>query len=255
MAQIGAIRARRRRQAAASNIQERHFLERTTRLPNKKETMFYDILWQRISDDDSLVGEHELLNLLQLIEPRQIKSIQKQMQLVSAILTLTRPESQSLRIGKEKFSQFVGKLTKESAHPAQEWPPVFLPFRYALMTLFKKITETSGVCPNFVPFVLYRLSSIPNTSAGDTSATLNTDDGCSCSICRDELQLNQVILHPSCRHLFHEQCITLWLQSSKACPMCRRNVLLGAAKEAKRAGSDGIFSKRMLERRNNCIIQ
>ncbi|KAH7282285.1 hypothetical protein KP509_35G023500 [Ceratopteris richardii] len=47
-----------------------------------------------------------------------------------------------------------------------------------------------------------------------------------CSVCLSEFKEGEVLrLMPSCGHLFHKDCIDLWLLSNLTCPLCR-SVLL-----------------------------
>ena len=42
----------------------------------------------------------------------------------------------------------------------------------------------------------------------------------SCPICYEEFDKGSLL---SCGHVFHENCIQLWLQKKKKCPVCRGN--------------------------------
>lgn len=48
-----------------------------------------------------------------------------------------------------------------------------------------------------------------------------------CCVCLGEFEmeeeLNQV---PSCKHVFHIDCITHWLHSNSTCPLCRASIIL-----------------------------
>ncbi|NXO16820.1 PJA2 ligase, partial [Oriolus oriolus] len=48
----------------------------------------------------------------------------------------------------------------------------------------------------------------------------NGQDQC-CTICCSEYVEGEVITELPCRHLFHKPCVTLWLQRSGTCPVCR----------------------------------
>ncbi|KAL3619462.1 hypothetical protein CASFOL_037032 [Castilleja foliolosa] len=49
--------------------------------------------------------------------------------------------------------------------------------------------------------------------------------GLECAICLIEFQGIDVLrLLTSCYHVFHKECIDLWLESHKTCPACRRNL-------------------------------
>ncbi|XP_032061926.1 E3 ubiquitin-protein ligase Praja-2 [Aythya fuligula] len=52
----------------------------------------------------------------------------------------------------------------------------------------------------------------------------NGQDQCCCTICFSEYVKDEIITELPCHHLFHKLCVTLWLQKSGTCPICR-NVL------------------------------
>ncbi|KAJ5718897.1 ubiquitin-protein ligase E3 [Penicillium malachiteum] len=43
-----------------------------------------------------------------------------------------------------------------------------------------------------------------------------------CSICTENVELNSSTLTLPCEHIYHENCITIWLRLSSTCPLCRR---------------------------------
>ncbi|KAH6790723.1 hypothetical protein C2S51_005729 [Perilla frutescens var. frutescens] len=49
--------------------------------------------------------------------------------------------------------------------------------------------------------------------------------GVECAICLVEFRSSDVLrLLTTCCHVFHQECIDLWLESHKTCPVCRRNL-------------------------------
>ncbi|XP_057775277.1 RING-H2 finger protein ATL29 [Salvia miltiorrhiza] len=49
--------------------------------------------------------------------------------------------------------------------------------------------------------------------------------GLECAICLVEFRSSDVLrLLTACCHVFHQECIDLWLESHKTCPVCRRNL-------------------------------
>ncbi|XP_027364406.1 RING-H2 finger protein ATL1-like [Abrus precatorius] len=50
---------------------------------------------------------------------------------------------------------------------------------------------------------------------------------CECAICLNEFQEDEKLrVIPNCSHVFHIDCIDVWLQNNVHCPLCRRNVSL-----------------------------
>ncbi|XP_064032468.1 E3 ubiquitin-protein ligase Praja-2 [Pogoniulus pusillus] len=58
----------------------------------------------------------------------------------------------------------------------------------------------------------------------------NGQDQC-CIICYDEYVEGEILKQLPCRHVFHRSCVTLWLQESGTCPVCR-HVLVPVLPEA-----------------------
>jgi hypothetical protein len=46
-----------------------------------------------------------------------------------------------------------------------------------------------------------------------------------CPICLDNYQINRVVMNLDCNHVFHHDCIKLWLQGNNTCPQCRENII------------------------------
>ncbi|CAN6243791.1 unnamed protein product [Urochloa humidicola] len=43
-----------------------------------------------------------------------------------------------------------------------------------------------------------------------------------CSVCLEDVRGGDMVRQvPACRHVFHVECIDMWLQSHRTCPMCR----------------------------------
>ncbi|CAO2038156.1 unnamed protein product [Urochloa humidicola] len=43
-----------------------------------------------------------------------------------------------------------------------------------------------------------------------------------CSVCLEDVRGGEMVRQvPACRHIFHVECIDMWLQSHRTCPMCR----------------------------------
>ena len=42
-----------------------------------------------------------------------------------------------------------------------------------------------------------------------------------CSVCKDDFEINQEIINLPCKHTFHKECLTPWLNERNSCPTCR----------------------------------
>lgn len=50
-------------------------------------------------------------------------------------------------------------------------------------------------------------------------------DGAQCSVCLGTVQVGDMVrMLPLCKHLYHVECIDLWLASHDTCPLCRAEV-------------------------------
>jgi hypothetical protein len=89
-----------------------------------------------------------------------------------------------------------------------------------------------GLCKRFQRQLLKRQvwqptqSSLPatpsTTSQQGSKQPMNTS---CCVICRDDLQRGEeVIVLPTCGHLFHPDCLEPWLEKQRVCPTCRTEV-------------------------------
>jgi E3 ubiquitin-protein ligase ATL41 len=64
-----------------------------------------------------------------------------------------------------------------------------------------------------------RASSNENNGVGSSADSESTPE---CSICLSSIEEGeQVRLLPNCRHLFHQECIDVWLSTNASCPVCR----------------------------------
>ncbi|XP_030049318.1 E3 ubiquitin-protein ligase Praja-2 isoform X2 [Microcaecilia unicolor] len=61
------------------------------------------------------------------------------------------------------------------------------------------------------------IDSLPQIIVADDH---NGQEQC-CAICCSEYVKDEIITELPCRHLFHKPCVTLWLQKSGTCPVCR----------------------------------
>uniref|UniRef100_A0A0E0LCB3 RING-type E3 ubiquitin transferase n=1 Tax=Oryza punctata TaxID=4537 RepID=A0A0E0LCB3_ORYPU len=50
-------------------------------------------------------------------------------------------------------------------------------------------------------------------------------EGAQCSVCLGAVQAGEVVRRlPACKHLYHVECIDMWLASHATCPICRTEV-------------------------------
>ncbi|CAD6251215.1 unnamed protein product [Miscanthus lutarioriparius] len=57
-----------------------------------------------------------------------------------------------------------------------------------------------------------------------------------CSVCLKDVQAGEMVRQlPACKHLFHVECIDMWLHSHRTCPVCRCNLLPPPRKVAAKA--------------------
>jgi hypothetical protein len=56
--------------------------------------------------------------------------------------------------------------------------------------------------------------------------SVQEDDAC-CSICLHSYDppAQQVACSPVCRHVFHKECLFMWLERNSTCPCCRQELL------------------------------
>ena len=50
-----------------------------------------------------------------------------------------------------------------------------------------------------------------------------TEDAC-CSVCLSQLEAGEDAKYLPCKHVYHPECIDRWLERSKLCPVCKRDV-------------------------------
>jgi len=46
-----------------------------------------------------------------------------------------------------------------------------------------------------------------------------------CSVCQEDFTLGERATLLTCNHLFHQKCITPWLEKNRTCPLCRKEVV------------------------------
>ncbi|CAL4888752.1 unnamed protein product [Urochloa decumbens] len=54
-----------------------------------------------------------------------------------------------------------------------------------------------------------------------------------CPVCLEDVDAGEMVRQlPACKHLFHVECIDMWLQSHRTCPVCRCNIMRSQRKVA-----------------------
>ncbi|KAJ0092571.1 hypothetical protein Patl1_25147 [Pistacia atlantica] len=62
-------------------------------------------------------------------------------------------------------------------------------------------------------------------SKGVNSKELGERNFCECAVCLSEFQEDEKLrIIPNCSHVFHIDCIDVWLQSNANCPLCRTSI-------------------------------
>ena len=76
---------------------------------------------------------------------------------------------------------------------------------------------------------------------------LGTDGKAECSICMDEVSLDEEITILPCSHWFHGQCVVAWLKEHDTCPQCRKPI--SSHEQVPRQGN----SRRRSSRRSSSV--
>uniref|UniRef100_A0ACD5YQ95 Uncharacterized protein n=1 Tax=Avena sativa TaxID=4498 RepID=A0ACD5YQ95_AVESA len=71
-----------------------------------------------------------------------------------------------------------------------------------------------------------RIDALPtfaySPSGTEGSADLESGTDKLCSVCLEDLEDGEMVRQlPTCKHLFHVECIDMWLHSHTTCPVCR----------------------------------
>lgn len=65
-----------------------------------------------------------------------------------------------------------------------------------------------------------------------------------CSVCMDELKIEEKVRKLPCAHLFHTDCIVPWLQMHATCPICRKTISLSDSVPPAPSGQSSYDSSR-----------
>ena len=68
---------------------------------------------------------------------------------------------------------------------------------------------------------------------GEVEAESSEDDSDCCPVCLNPYTAAEIVIELRCGHVFHEQCISRWLQQEPSCPQCRSLVAPSAADAAR----------------------
>ncbi|KAF3681391.1 RING-H2 zinc finger protein RHA4a [Capsicum annuum] len=73
--------------------------------------------------------------------------------------------------------------------------------------------DMKGMLKNKLPIILFDEDSMMRDSQ--------------CCVCLGEFEIEEELHQlPSCKHIFHVECIRHWLRSNFSCPLCRRRVII-----------------------------
>ncbi|XP_059276364.1 probable E3 ubiquitin-protein ligase RHA4A isoform X2 [Lycium ferocissimum] len=73
--------------------------------------------------------------------------------------------------------------------------------------------DVKGMLNNKLPVILFDEDSMTRDSQ--------------CCVCLGEFEIKEELHQlPSCKHIFHVECIRHWLRSNFSCPLCRRHVII-----------------------------
>ncbi|KAE9619190.1 hypothetical protein Lal_00047086 [Lupinus albus] len=78
-----------------------------------------------------------------------------------------------------------------------------------------------------IPLIQYKTQQEGRCSSSSNSREFGERSFCECAICLNEFQENEKLrIIPNCSHVFHIDCIDVWLQNNANCPLCRTSISL-----------------------------
>ena len=60
-----------------------------------------------------------------------------------------------------------------------------------------------------------------------------------CTVCIDEVKIDDEVIFLPCKHWFHEECVTMWLKEHNTCPICRTPIEANTGSGAGNRGPTG----------------
>ncbi|RCV21864.1 hypothetical protein SEVIR_4G140800v4 [Setaria viridis] len=69
------------------------------------------------------------------------------------------------------------------------------------------------------------ITKLPEFAYAESARRDGGGDGEQCSVCLGTVQAGEMVRRlPLCKHLYHVECIDMWLASHTTCPLCRADV-------------------------------
>ena len=83
---------------------------------------------------------------------------------------------------------------------------------------------------------------MPPAFAYECSAA-DAEGGALCAVCLEDARCGEAVRRlPACGHLFHRDCVDMWLHAHTTCPLCRCDLVpqTGAAKTVPAAAAQSV---------------
>nr|CAB3449482.1 unnamed protein product [Digitaria exilis] len=100
-----------------------------------------------------------------------------------------------------------------------------------LLTTAMSAARARGACGlvdaaiDALPAFAYARPGHGNGADGGSSSSSKARRSALCSVCLEDVEAGEVVRRlPACGHLFHVECIDMWLHSHATCPLCRSGV-------------------------------
>ncbi|OEL38451.1 hypothetical protein BAE44_0000530 [Dichanthelium oligosanthes] len=79
--------------------------------------------------------------------------------------------------------------------------------------------------PPWQKAIIMQRNAVPEFAYTQSARRDGGDEGAQCSVCLGTVQAGEMARRlPSCKHLYHVECIDMWLASHTTCPLCRADV-------------------------------